>query len=69
MIFFPGMSKIFHDNIRYDRIKFGIDIISLKKVAGGSCAHEIPHSVFLSLFVTKSAQINANKLFLLAKLG
>ena len=43
MIFFPEMSKIFDDNIHFDRTKFRIDIISLSKVTGGSCALKIPH--------------------------
>ena len=32
MIFFPEMSKIFDDNIHFDRTKFRIDIISFKRV-------------------------------------
>ena len=68
MIFFSRMSKIFHDNIHYDRTKFRIDIISLKKVTGDTCALEIPHSNFFSLFVNIPAQLNANKVFVLAKL-
>ena len=55
MIFFRGMSKIFNDNIHYDRTKFRIDIKSLSKVTGGSCALETPLLVSLCLYVNFSA--------------
>ena len=47
MMCFPGMAKIFYDNMFYDHTKFGIDIISLSKVTGVFCALEIPPSAHL----------------------
>ena len=65
---FPGMTEILYDNMFYDHTKFGIDIISLSQVTGVSCALEIPRSDSLSFYVTFSAWINANKVFVWGKL-
>ena len=51
MMCFPGMAKIFYDNMFYDHTKFGFDIISLSKVTGVFCALEIPLSASLSFYV------------------
>ena len=57
---FPGMTKIFQDNMHYDHKKFEIDFISLSQIMGVSCALKIPRSDSISLYVNFSAWINAN---------
>ena len=69
MMCFPWMAKIFYDNMQYDHTKFGIDMISLSQVTGVFCALEIPRSASLNFYGNFSAWINANKVFVLAKLG
>ena len=51
MMYCPGIAQNFHDNMFYDHTKFEIDIISLSKVTGVSCALDIPRSDLLNFYV------------------